>query len=428
MLPRLPTMPGKADWGKVTPRSVPAAASVGTGAWVEWDVPWGRSTGTAVAMPPGAGYPLLADWNGNGVATPGRYENGEWLITNATVDSPGWEGYASYGGDPRDIPVVGRYDKDKRADIGVFRDGEWHWQRANGKPAAVDIFGTAGDVPVVGDWDGDGRDDIGVVRGGQWILRVTGLKNKKAAKALAGKGITVTKAQPEGTFVLTFRFGSNADLPVVGDWDRDGRDEPGIVRNRSVWVLSGGLGHLRRTSKQTHRLDGRPGPVGRQPGHRPGPLPHCHARRREERAGRSSARHQAEDPPRPAYCSRQPGGAGDGAGRPALRRDERSHQAPAGAGRDALLRPAEHAPVDRGVGAAVSQLRAVGCDRADHVVMADRQRDLGAGPDRLCPLAHPVPGLPARCDLPGRLGQHLAVSAVGGHGRAGRLDALARAQ
>ena len=38
--------------------------------------------------------------------------------------------------------------------------------------------------------------------------------------------------------VLQFRFGRIGDVPVVGDWDRDGRDEPGAVRNRATWVLS----------------------------------------------------------------------------------------------------------------------------------------------------------------------------------------------
>ncbi len=287
-LPRLPAIPDKAGWGKVTSRSVPAAASVATGIWVEWDEASGRSTGTQVSMPSAGGSPLLGDWNGDGVATPGRYENGEWFITNAAVNSPSWESHATFGGDPGDIPVVGRLDKDKRFDIGVFRDGLWRWQRANGKPAKESRFGSAGDIPVVGDWDGDRRDDIGVVRSGQWILRVTGLKNKKAAKALVGKGITVTKMRPKGTFVLTFPFGSFGDLPVVGDWNRDGRDEPGIVQDRSVWVLSGGLDRLRRTTKESHRLaDDQVPLVGNQatgPGHCPS------ATRGGEKYGKATAR------------------------------------------------------------------------------------------------------------------------------------------
>ncbi len=54
--------------------------------------------------------------------------------------------------------------------------------------------------------------------------------------------------------MLSFVFGSFGDLPVVGDWDRDGRSEPGVVQDRSAWVLSGGLGALRPTTRQVHPL------------------------------------------------------------------------------------------------------------------------------------------------------------------------------
>ena len=147
--PRLPRVPSVPDGtvGKGAPQSVPAAASVSTGEWRVWTGGFGREAGTLMSMPPAGGVPLLGDWNGDGVATPGRYEAGQWFITNASVDSPVWEGKTAFGGDPADIPVVGRYDKDRRADIGVFRNGEWHWQRANGKPSAVEQFGQAGDIP-----------------------------------------------------------------------------------------------------------------------------------------------------------------------------------------------------------------------------------------------------------------------------------------
>ena len=251
--PRLPRVPSVPDGtvGKGAPQSVPAAASVSTGEWRVWTGGFGREAGTLMSMPPAGGVPLLGDWNGDGVATPGRYEAGQWFITNASVDSPVWEGKTAFGGDPADIPVVGRYDKDRRADIGVFRNGEWHWQRANGKRSAVEQFGQAGDIPIVGDWDGDGRDDLGVVRGQEWLLRVTGVTKKPR---WVGKHVDITMYRDVRAAVLQFRFGRIGDVPVVGDWDRDGRDEPGAVRNRATWVLSDGLEHIRRKSTQTHPL------------------------------------------------------------------------------------------------------------------------------------------------------------------------------
>jgi hypothetical protein len=249
-LPRLPDVSSN-GMGNVRPRSVPAAASVASGLWTVWSTGNGRASGTEMSMTPAGGVPLLGDWNGDGIATPGRYEGGQWFITNASVDSPQWEGFTSFGGDPADIPVVGRIDKDRRTDIGVFRNGEWHWQRANGKPAAVDQFGQAGDIPVVGDWDGDGRDDIGVVRGGVWLLRVTGVRGRPP---FVGKHVVVNAVPQFRAAVLQFPFGLPTDVPVVGDWDRDGRDEPGVVRDRARWIFSSGLEHVRRTTTEVHPL------------------------------------------------------------------------------------------------------------------------------------------------------------------------------
>ncbi len=166
-----------------------------------------------MSMPPAGGVPLLGDWNGDGVATPGRYEAGQWFVTNASVDSPQWEGKAAFGGDPADVPVVGRIDKDRRTDIGVFRAGEWHWQRANGKRSGIDQFGQAGDVPVVGDWDGDGRDDLGVVRGDVWLLRLTGIDKKPR---FVGKQVDVTMVRDVRAAVLQFRFGAPGRHPGGG--------------------------------------------------------------------------------------------------------------------------------------------------------------------------------------------------------------------
>ncbi len=252
-VPRLPRLPDAPETGKgrVIARSVPAAGSVSSGEWTVWSSGGGRQAGTTMSMPPAAGVPLLGDWNGDGVATPGRYEAGQWFVTNASVDSPQWEGKAAFGGDPADVPVVGRIDKDRRTDIGVFRAGVWHWQRANGKPSAIDQFGQAGDVPVVGDWDGDGRDDLGVVRGDVWLLRLTGVSKKPK---FVGKQVDVTMVRDVRAAVLQFRFGAPGDIPVVGDWDRDGRDDPGMVRSRSTWLLSEGLKHPRRTSTESHPL------------------------------------------------------------------------------------------------------------------------------------------------------------------------------
>lgn len=268
-LPKLPDVPSKWPKGKVTPVSIPGAASVGRGIWITW--PGGKNgrTGVEVRLPAGGGTPVMGDWNGDGLLTPGRFENGEWFITNGAVNNPQWEAYATFG-QPTDTPIVGYIDGDKRSDIGTFSNGVWTWKTTRDLAPAPVTFGQAGDIPVVGDWNGDGRTDLGFVRQGEWTLRITGL-NRKPRKL--DKSIDMVWNKAAGTAVLTFDFGSFGDVPVVGDWNRDGIDDPGVVQNRQTWVLSKGIFGLRPTMKETHALSDDEVPiVGNQataPGHCP---------------------------------------------------------------------------------------------------------------------------------------------------------------
>ncbi len=155
-LPDLPDVPSKWPKGKILPLSVPAAGAADRGVWVVWGDGSRRRTGTEVQLPPATGIPLMADWNGDGVATPGRYEAGQWFVTNAAANSPQWEARTTFGGDPRDVPVTGDIDGDGQVDVGVFRDGQWLWQLVSGQAIDPISYGRPGDRPVVGDWDGDG--------------------------------------------------------------------------------------------------------------------------------------------------------------------------------------------------------------------------------------------------------------------------------
>lgn len=277
-LPSLPDVPSKWPKGKVTPRSVPGAASVGEGTWVTWPGGANGRTGVQVRLPPGGGIPLMGDWNGDGVLTPGRYENGQWFTTNAAVNSPQWEPYATFGGEPGDIPVVGFIDGDKRSDIGVYRNGTWLWQTTKEAAPAPVVFGQAGDIPVVGDWDGNGRADLGYVRGGTWTVQWG------------------ERGRPRG-----FLFGSAGDIPVVGDWDRDGRDDPGVVQDRVTWVLSGGVTRLRPTVKENHALTAAEVPIVGNQATAPG---HCPTATRDgERFGKTLAA-QVQEPRLPTGTRR----------------------------------------------------------------------------------------------------------------------------
>lgn len=211
-LPDLPT-PARAELAADKPRSIPGLGNTQSGLWITLSRGRSGNSRTRVKMPPVQGTPLLADWNGDGVATPGVFSDGQWLVTNAAVNSAVWEGFASLGS-AGDIPVTGNRDGDGKADIATFRDGIWNWRDSTGRQETF-VFGQAGDTPVVGDWNGDGLDEPGVVRGSQW---------------------TVPRPNGEGT--RSFTFGQVGDIPIAGDWDGDGKDGPGVVRGRQLWLLA----------------------------------------------------------------------------------------------------------------------------------------------------------------------------------------------
>ena len=109
-------------------------------------------------------------------------------------------------------PVAGDWNGDGVATIGVFEKGEWRLDRdGDGNFGDDDIeakFGSVGDIPVVGDFNGDGVDEIAVYRGAQFIMDTN--RNHRI---------------DEGDQVVAAPRGR----PVVGDWNGDGTDDVGVV-------------------------------------------------------------------------------------------------------------------------------------------------------------------------------------------------------
>ncbi|MFM8897019.1 MAG: hypothetical protein ACKOE2_17035 [Actinomycetales bacterium] len=127
--PRLPKPAGigKPAGAAVKAIAVPAAAAPSTGVYTiysGWNRPVSRTT---IRMPVAAGIPLMGDWNGDGLDTPGVYQNGTWRITNAAAGTRQWETLTRFGG-ATDTPVVGYLDGDRRMDVGTFNNGTWSWQ------------------------------------------------------------------------------------------------------------------------------------------------------------------------------------------------------------------------------------------------------------------------------------------------------------
>ena len=105
---------------------------------------------------------------------------------------------------------------------GLVRNGNtWLLRDAlSGGPATTTFaFGSTSDVQhVTGDWDGNGTRTPGIVRqvGDNWVWY---LRNSNSAGATDVGPFAYGKAS-----VATY------DLPIVGDWDGDGRDGVGVVR------------------------------------------------------------------------------------------------------------------------------------------------------------------------------------------------------
>ncbi len=166
----------------------------------------------------------------------GVFRNGTWYI-DANGDHY-WESSditISFG-TAGDIPVAGDWTGSGTIKLGVFRSGSWlldmngnnAWDPGIDKTIAL---GQAGDIPVVGNWNGstDGKDKIGVFRNGTWYLDYSGI--------LATTGIWSgcgAPADPSKDACLS--LGIAGDIPVVGDWNGDGRIKIGVFRN-GTWYL-----------------------------------------------------------------------------------------------------------------------------------------------------------------------------------------------
>ncbi len=118
-------------------------------------------------------------------------------------------------GAAEDVPIAGDWNGNGVRSIGKFNQGVWHLDmNGDGEFNHHDIvipFGTSGDYPVTGDFNGDGIDEIAVYRAGTWLIDVNGNRELDADD-------------------VEFEMGTADDLPIAGDWDGDGVDQPGLYR------------------------------------------------------------------------------------------------------------------------------------------------------------------------------------------------------
>ncbi len=137
-----------------------------------------------------------------------------------------------------------------RSKPGIFRsgfywlldtDGDHTWSAPPDLGSA--LGGIPGDLPITGDWTGDGYTKVGIYRpsNGLFLLDSNGDGVFDAGDATFNLGVGV---QP-------------GDIPVVGDWNGDGRTKVGLFRQGFFWILdSNGDGVFQQGIDATYAFGG----------------------------------------------------------------------------------------------------------------------------------------------------------------------------
>jgi hypothetical protein len=151
-----------------------------------------------------------------------------------------------------DTPVIGDWDSNGTANIGVFRRNAapvFHLKRPNRAPLDI-AYGRPTDQPISGDWDGDGSIDIGIRRPGSMAFLLRKKDGTSTTVSLGrlsdfaltgdwnGDGKTdlgvwhpstrVFTLRTSGGDVSTLTYGSLGDRPVAGDWNGDKKTDLGV--------------------------------------------------------------------------------------------------------------------------------------------------------------------------------------------------------
>jgi hypothetical protein len=193
---------------------------------------WDRSCGTTSITDNRTRFHNAACLTPRSVSVPAILRSDQWHLRNTTAGGAADNSF-QYG-DPGDIRVMGDWNGNGTRTPGVFRNGRWFLRNSN-SPGHADItldYGDPGDFPVVGDWNGNGVDTVGVVRGSTWYLRNSNTTGTADIVFDYGNGVPRTGAE----LLAVLRSPQGRDLPVVGDWNGNGIDTPGVFR-AGHWFL-----------------------------------------------------------------------------------------------------------------------------------------------------------------------------------------------
>ena len=140
-------------------------------------------------------FPVLGDFEGDTVATPGVVRGNTWFLINSSTGSL----VTFKHGLSTDYPILGDWDGNGSETPGLIRGNVWHISNQMPPTSVTSFtFAKSTDFPIVGDWDGDGDQEPGVVRGNTWYL---------------------ANNTPPTSISQSFVFAGASDFPIAGDWD-----------------------------------------------------------------------------------------------------------------------------------------------------------------------------------------------------------------
>lgn len=140
-------------------------------------------------------------------------------------------------GNPGDMPIACDWDGNRSDGIGVLQPpvGEFHLSETVNPTSVTTVirYGDRGDIPVCGDWNGDRRAGVGVFRPSTKTWYLADNINKAAGGRNATAGVT-----------KEVKWGDAGDIPLVCDWNGDGKDDIGLYRpsNAHFYISLGATG------------------------------------------------------------------------------------------------------------------------------------------------------------------------------------------
>jgi uncharacterized delta-60 repeat protein len=202
-----------------------------TGIWYLRDASSSDTTSFYYGNP--GDFPIVGDWDCDGVDTPGLYRRSDGYVYLRNSNTQGIADLRFFFGDPGDMPIAGDFDADGCDTVSLYRPSEQRFYIINELGAADQglgaadysfIFGNPGDKPFVGDFDNDGLDTIGLHRESTGLIY---FRN------------TNTQGIADGQFV----YGNPGDQIIAGRWV-PGPETVGIYRP------SNGYAYLRFSNTQ----------------------------------------------------------------------------------------------------------------------------------------------------------------------------------